>query len=71
MTFKVKGFAALDPKSPLVPHTFERRDVRADDVEIDILYCGAYATQIDIKLAMTGVLLLILSYWADVQSQVQ
>lgn len=40
MTFKVKGFAALDPKSPLVPHTFERRDVRADDVEIDILYCG-------------------------------
>ncbi|WGE41822.1 NAD(P)-dependent alcohol dehydrogenase [Actinobacillus equuli] len=40
MTFKVKGFAALDPKSPLVPHTFERRDVREDDVEIDILYCG-------------------------------
>lgn len=40
MTFKVKGFAALDPKSPLVLHTIERRDVRADDVEIDILYCG-------------------------------
>ncbi|PVX39804.1 putative zinc-type alcohol dehydrogenase-like protein [Pasteurella langaaensis DSM 22999] len=40
MTFKVKGFAALDPKSPLVPYTFERRDIRVDDVEIDILYCG-------------------------------
>ncbi|SUU00973.1 NAD(P)-dependent alcohol dehydrogenase [Actinobacillus genomosp. 1] len=40
MTFQVKSFAALDPKTPLVKHIIERRDIRQDDVEIDILYCG-------------------------------
>ena len=38
MTFQVKSFAALDPKTPLVKHIIERRDIRQDDVEIDILY---------------------------------
>ncbi|WP_150539896.1 NAD(P)-dependent alcohol dehydrogenase [Actinobacillus vicugnae] len=40
MTFKVKSFAALDPNSPLAKHIIERRELRQDDVEIDILYCG-------------------------------
>lgn len=40
MTTHVPGYAALSPTTPLVPFTFERRDPRADDVVIDILYCG-------------------------------
>jgi len=34
------GFAAQSPTTPLAPITFNRRDVGADDVEIDILFCG-------------------------------
>jgi uncharacterized zinc-type alcohol dehydrogenase-like protein len=34
------AYAAFDPTSPLRYWDFERRDVRPDDVEIDILYCG-------------------------------
>ena len=40
MTIKVLGYAAQASQSPLVPFTFERRDPRADDVVIDIEYCG-------------------------------
>lgn len=36
----IRGFAALDATSPLVPHQFVRRDPREDDVVIDIVYCG-------------------------------
>ncbi|MFE8148769.1 NAD(P)-dependent alcohol dehydrogenase [Brenneria goodwinii] len=36
----IRGFAALDAASPLVPHQFVRRDPREDDVVIDIVYCG-------------------------------
>ena len=32
-----KAYAALNPKDPLVPFSFERRDVRPDDVQIEIL----------------------------------
>lgn len=35
-----KAYAALDSKSPLVPFQFDRRDLRPDDVQIEILYCG-------------------------------
>jgi uncharacterized zinc-type alcohol dehydrogenase-like protein len=35
-----KAYAALDPKSPLVPFQFDRRDLRPDDVQVEILYCG-------------------------------
>jgi uncharacterized zinc-type alcohol dehydrogenase-like protein len=35
-----KGYAAISPKSPLVPFTFERREPREHDVVIDIKYCG-------------------------------
>ncbi|TDX28165.1 putative zinc-type alcohol dehydrogenase-like protein [Modicisalibacter xianhensis] len=37
---EAKGYAAHDAKSPLTPWSFERRELRADDVAIDILYCG-------------------------------
>lgn len=34
------GFAAHDSRSALTPFRFERRALRADDVAIDIAYCG-------------------------------
>jgi uncharacterized zinc-type alcohol dehydrogenase-like protein len=34
------AYAAFDANSPLKYWDFERRDVRPDDVEIDILFCG-------------------------------
>lgn len=40
MTLTVRGFAAHNPEADLVPFTFERRTLRPDDVEIDILFCG-------------------------------
>ena len=35
-----KAYAALDSVTPLVPFSFERRDLRADDVQVEILFCG-------------------------------
>lgn len=35
-----KAYAAIDAQSPLQPFSFERRDLRADDVQIRIHYCG-------------------------------
>ncbi len=35
-----KGCAALSKDSPLTPFTFARRDLRENDVLIEILYCG-------------------------------
>ena len=35
-----KAYAALDPKTPLQPFSFERRELRTDDVQIKILFCG-------------------------------
>src|SRR5471030_2902863 len=40
MTLKVLGYAAQSAKVPLAPFEFEQREARADDVVIDILYCG-------------------------------
>src|SRR6478609_8591177 len=37
---QVKGFAALDPTSPLESYNFERRDLREHDVLVDILFSG-------------------------------
>lgn len=37
---EVKGIAAFDPKSDLRGYQFERRAPQADDVVIDIKYCG-------------------------------
>ncbi|SDI09186.1 uncharacterized zinc-type alcohol dehydrogenase-like protein [Pseudomonas flavescens] len=38
--FKAIGYAAQSASTPLAPITFERRQPRADDVVIEILYCG-------------------------------
>lgn len=37
---KVNGYAAHSAKEALVPFTFERREVGAKDVQIEILFCG-------------------------------
>ena len=37
---KILGFAALSSDTPLVPFQFERRQLRPDDVNIEILYSG-------------------------------
>lgn len=37
---KTSGYAAKDPKSPLVPFSFERHEPGPEDVQIDILFCG-------------------------------
>ncbi|MDB5247242.1 MAG: hydroxyacid dehydrogenase [Segetibacter sp.] len=35
-----KGYAAQSATEPLAPYSFERRDLRPHDVQIEILYCG-------------------------------
>lgn len=45
----VRGLAASSPTAPLAPTSVERRSPRADDVVIDILYCGVCHT--DLHLA--------------------
>ena len=40
MTINILGYAAPSAKAELAPYQFERRDIRADDVVIEILYCG-------------------------------
>jgi uncharacterized zinc-type alcohol dehydrogenase-like protein len=40
MTTKVLGYAAQSAKDALAPHRFVRRDPRANDVVIEILFCG-------------------------------
>lgn len=35
-----KAYAALNAKSKLAPFKFKRREVRPNDVQVDILYCG-------------------------------
>ncbi len=37
---KTAAYAAFDPRSPLKPWNFERKDPGARDVQIEILYCG-------------------------------
>jgi alcohol dehydrogenase (NADP+) len=40
MTYPVKGYAAHSSTGRLGPFAFDRRSARADDVVIEILYCG-------------------------------
>lgn len=35
-----KGYAAQSATEPLAPYSFERRDLRPHDVQLEILYCG-------------------------------
>lgn len=37
---KTYGFAATSCEAPLAPFSFERRDLRDNDIAMDILYCG-------------------------------
>ncbi len=37
---QTKAYAAYSANTPLSPYEFERRDLRPDDVHIEILYCG-------------------------------
>ena len=37
---QVKGYAAHSATTPLAPFTFDRRDPRPNDVQLEILYCG-------------------------------
>lgn len=36
----VNGYAAHSSDADLVPWSFERRDLRPDDVELNVLFCG-------------------------------
>ena len=38
--YSTKAYAAQSAKSPLAPFSFERRDPKPTDVQIDILFCG-------------------------------
>ena len=46
MTMNVLGYAAPSAKDALEPYQFERRDMRSDDIVIEILYCGICHTDI-------------------------
>jgi uncharacterized zinc-type alcohol dehydrogenase-like protein len=35
-----KGYAALDAQSPLAPFNFDRRDPGAQEITVEIMYCG-------------------------------
>lgn len=37
---KTFGYAAFDTTSPLAPYAFERRELRGNDVAMEVLYCG-------------------------------
>jgi alcohol dehydrogenase (NADP+) len=43
---KTIGYAAQSAASPLAPFHFERRDLRANDVAMEILYCGICHTDL-------------------------
>ena len=45
---QTKAFAAQDKESGLAPWTLERRDLHAEDVAIEILYCGVCHTDIHV-----------------------
>lgn len=37
---KVAGYAAKEATTPLAPFNFERRELRPEDIQIEILFCG-------------------------------
>ena len=43
---KTYGFVATDANTPLQPYSFDRRELRPDDVAIDILYSGVCHTDL-------------------------
>lgn len=43
---KTLGYAAKKEKGPLVPFEFSRRDLRPNDIKIEIIYCGVCHTDL-------------------------
>jgi len=43
---KTIGYAARSADTPLAPYSFARRDLRSDDVALEILYCGVCHTDL-------------------------
>ncbi len=43
---KIVGYAATAPDAPLKPYSFECRELRDNDVTIDVLYCGVCHTDL-------------------------
>lgn len=52
---KTIGYAAHDPQLPLTPWEFDRRALRADDIALDILYCGVCHSDLHIARNHWGV----------------
>jgi uncharacterized zinc-type alcohol dehydrogenase-like protein len=43
---KTNGYAALRCDAPLAPFDFERRELRPNDVAMEVLYCGICHTDL-------------------------
>ncbi len=43
---KTSGYAALRCDAPLAPFDFSRREPRANDVAMEVLYCGVCHTDL-------------------------
>ena len=54
VTFSSKAFAAQTATSDLGPLTIQRRTPRAEDVQIDIMYCGAPGHEIVGRVVKVG-----------------
>ena len=54
-----KAYSAFNATSPLAPFTFQCRDPGADEVEIQILFCGVCHTDLHISRATNGTARLI------------
>lgn len=54
MTTPTHGYAAFSAEDPLAPFSFERRDLRANDVRIDILFCGVCHSDLHIARSEWG-----------------
>jgi uncharacterized zinc-type alcohol dehydrogenase-like protein len=52
---KTTGYAATDASLPLARYEFNRRDLRDNDVSIDILYCGVCHTDLHVARNDWGV----------------
>ncbi|GAB7125956.1 NAD(P)-dependent alcohol dehydrogenase [Silvimonas sp. JCM 19000] len=48
MALNIRGYAAQSATSPVAPFSFNRRDLRANDVDIEILYCGVCHTDLHV-----------------------
>jgi len=44
--YTIRAYSTQSPISPLAPFSFQRRDPRSQDIQIEILYCGVCHTDI-------------------------